>query len=164
MVALRIDHENRNALQVGKRTRRRRAAAAGEADGGAVISIYRPEGLDGDLLPFVRRDMLPERQRYEDTGCELARSCLRCPLPRCQYDDANSVRNWLIEARDREIALLRRRYRAPVDALALAYGVSPRSIFRIVRERTASTGRRHTTAHRQQPASHRELGSPTTHD
>jgi hypothetical protein len=28
---------------------------------------------------------------YSDSGCELARSCLRCPLPRCQYDAPRSV-------------------------------------------------------------------------
>ena len=36
---------------------------------------------------IVRRDSLPEHARYKDEGCELSPSCLRCPLPRCQYDE-----------------------------------------------------------------------------
>ena len=32
-------------------------------------------------------DMVPELYHYEDTGCEVSRSCLNCPLPRCKYDD-----------------------------------------------------------------------------
>lgn len=36
----------------------------------------------------TRRDALPEHLTYRDTGCSLARSCLRCPLPVCRYDAA----------------------------------------------------------------------------
>ena len=32
-------------------------------------------------------DTVPEFYHYEDTGCEVSRSCLNCPLPRCKYDD-----------------------------------------------------------------------------
>jgi hypothetical protein len=100
-----------------------------------VISIYRPYGIQpGDVLPLVRKDSLPDKARYPDGGCELAMSCLRCPLPRCQYDEPNSVRRWLMAARDREIAVLRRRHDVPVDALARTYGLTRRSIFRILRE------------------------------
>ena len=85
-------------------------------------------------LPLVRRDTLPERADYRDTGCELAESCLRCPLARCQYDVPGGARRLVIDARDREIALLRRRHHAPIDALAGAYALTRRSIFRILRE------------------------------
>jgi hypothetical protein len=106
-----------------------------------AVSIYRPEGLPREeALPRVRRDMLPERMRYADTGCELARSCLRCPLPRCQYDEPGSVRGWLNLARDREIALLRRRYHIPIDVLAQVYGVGRRRISNILRRQGASRG------------------------
>jgi hypothetical protein len=91
-------------------------------------------------LPLVRRDTLPEHADYTDTGCELAPSCLRCPFPRCQYDEPGGARRVAMTARDREIARLRRRYGAPIDPLAGTYRLSRRSIFRILRE--ASEGQR----------------------
>lgn len=85
-------------------------------------------------LPLVRRDTLPEHTDYRDTGCAVAPRCLRCPLPRCRYEEPRPVRGVSTLARDREIALLRRRHRAPIKLLAGAYGLDPRTIFRILRE------------------------------
>jgi hypothetical protein len=99
-----------------------------------VFSIFRPEGFSDELLPFVRRSSLPEHIEYADTGCELAPSCLACPLPRCQYDEPSNVRAWLTQARDREIAYIRRRYGVRINILARTYGLTRRTIFRILRE------------------------------
>lgn len=85
-------------------------------------------------LALVRRDTLPEHAEYRDTGCELSPSCLACPLARCQYDDRGGVRRLVTAARDREIALLRTRHQAPINTLARTYGLTRRSIFRILRE------------------------------
>jgi hypothetical protein len=107
-----------------------------------IVSIFRPEGMPADILPRVRKDALPDDARYPDTGCELARTCLACPLPRCQYDEPDSIRRWLAEARDREIAVLRRRYRAPVSLLCATYGLTRRSVYRIFVEQGVRTTRR----------------------
>ena len=106
-----------------------------------VVSIFRPEGRpEGeDLLPRVRRDALSDDADYRDTGCELARSCLRCPLPRCQHDEPGEVRAWLTLARDREIARLRKEQRAPIHALAQTYGLECRTIFRILGAQEGAT-------------------------
>lgn len=85
-------------------------------------------------LALVRRDTLPEHADYRDTGCDLFASCLRCPLARCKYDEPATARRASIAARDREIALLRRRHRAPIGMLAGTYGLTPRTIFRILSE------------------------------
>jgi hypothetical protein len=77
--------------------------------------------------------MLPEYVAYRDTGCELAPSCLHCPLPRCKHDQPGGARRLVTDARDREIAALRRRHAASVEELADAYGLTRRSIFRILR-------------------------------
>ena len=40
--------------------------------------------------PWLRphfSNLKPRIEHYEDTGCEVADSCLDCPLPRCKYDD-----------------------------------------------------------------------------
>jgi len=88
--------------------------------------------VDGGALPLVRRDTLPDYADYRDTGCDVAPACLRCPLRRCQYDEppASSA----MHARDREIVMLRRRHGAPIDMLAGTYGLTRRSIFRILRD------------------------------
>ena len=89
--------------------------------------------VEGGALPRVRRDMLPDYADYRDTGCDLAPSCLRCPMRRCQYDEPSP--DVAVHARDREIVMLRRRHRVPIDMLAGTYGLTRRSIFRILSER-----------------------------
>jgi hypothetical protein len=71
---------------------------------------------------------------FPDTGCELSPSCLRCPLARCKYDVPGGGRRLVTQSRDREIARLRRRHGVPIDMLAQTYGVTRRSIFRILRD------------------------------
>ena len=39
-------------------------------------------------LPFARKDLLAENQKFPDRGCSLAPRCLKCPLKRCRYDKA----------------------------------------------------------------------------
>lgn len=90
--------------------------------------------IPASVLPRVRADALPDHTDYRDTGCELSASCLACPLDRCKYDEPVSARRTGIERRDREIALIRRKHRAPIMALAGAYGISRRTVFRILRE------------------------------
>jgi hypothetical protein len=101
-------------------------------DLGAKPERRRLRLVGGHALPRVRRDTLPEHADYRDTGCDLAPSCLRCPLHRCKYDEPRADPATL--ARDREIVRLRRRHGVPVDMLAGTYGLTRRSIFRILRE------------------------------
>ena len=88
--------------------------------------------VEGRPLPLVRRDTLPDYADYRDTGCDLAPACQRCPLRRCKDDEPAAPSS--THARDREIAMLRRRHRVPIDMLAGTYGLTRRSIFRILRE------------------------------
>lgn len=84
-------------------------------------------------LAFVRTDTLPEDTEYRDTGCSLAPSCLSCPLPQCRYDEPRSARRLGNHARDSEIALLRREHGATIAAIAAAYGLTTRQVYRILR-------------------------------
>ncbi len=86
----------------------------------------------------VRSDALPERLLYRDTGCELSPTCLRCPLERCRYDEPGGIRA-LIQA-PRDDALLRRRAQGtPIRALALEFGVSRRTVCRVLARRRNAT-------------------------
>jgi hypothetical protein len=92
-----------------------------------------------------RGDALPEQIRYRDEGCDLSPSCLNCPLPLCRYDHPGGVRSLRTLGRDREIVRLRRSERVPIDALARRFGVSRRTVFRILKRnparRTGGNGR-----------------------
>ena len=83
----------------------------------------------------VRSDALPEYLEYRDGGCDLAPSCLRCPLERCRYDEPGGARKLLQASRD-EAVCYRRREGVGIDALAAEFGISRRSVFRVLaRER-----------------------------
>lgn len=79
----------------------------------------------------VRLTALPEFTPYHDTGCDLAPSCLSCPLVRCRYDDPGGARRAALDLRDHRIWRRRDDGLGP-DALAVEFGLSRRSVFRIL--------------------------------
>ncbi len=79
----------------------------------------------------VRSDALPEYLEYRDGGCDLAPSCLRCPLVRCRYDEPGGARKFLQASRD-EAVCYRRREGVGIDALAAEFSISRRSVFRVL--------------------------------
>ena len=79
----------------------------------------------------VRIDALPEHIDYRDMGCELATTCLRCPLARCRYDEPGGARRLVQGSRD----VAEQQFRGEgtgIDALAAQFGISRRSVFRIL--------------------------------
>ena len=64
------------------------------------------KGIHGKRNTRIERG-LPENYNYRDTGCELAPSCLECPLATCKYDDPAYGRSGRTMFRDREIVRLR---------------------------------------------------------
>ena len=79
----------------------------------------------------VRADALPEYTRYRDDGCDIHPHCLTCPLPRCRFDEPGGLRALINAYRDRQIAELRQRG-VPVEELAQRFGLSRRTIFRVL--------------------------------
>jgi len=91
-------------------------------------------------VEMVEMDLPPEYCRYHDEGCELASSCLNCPLPRCIYDQPRGRQRWLKKARDREIT---RRFTAEskgVKELALEFRVSQRTVQRALKKTLINGG------------------------
>lgn len=86
-----------------------------------------PEQLPG----YEQPDRVPELTHYKDEGCVVWRACLSCPLPQCIYDQPNR-RGHHERLRDLVIEQL---FHAgePAQSLAERYGLTRRSIFRIVR-------------------------------
>lgn len=85
----------------------------------------------GTRRPRVRFDSLPENTRYRDDGCDISESCFDCPLPKCRYEEPGGLRAILNEQRDRQIIQLRMKG-VPVDALADHFGISRRTVFRVI--------------------------------
>jgi hypothetical protein len=80
----------------------------------------------------VRSDALPEHMEYRDTGCQFAPSCVRCPLVRCRYDEPGGARKLLQGSRDETLRRRRREDRVAIEALAAEFGLSRRSVFRVL--------------------------------
>ena len=76
---------------------------------------------------------LPENCRYDDKGCSLSGSCLKCPFTRCVYDLPRGGSRLLKAARDKEIVRL---FAAgnTVVALSAKFGVSQRTIYRVLKK------------------------------
>ncbi len=85
--------------------------------------------------PRVRSDALPEFTRYRDNGCDVHPSCLSCPLPRCRYEEPGGLRALLNKTRDEQI-VNQRASGVPVAELATRFGVSRRTVFRVLGNKT----------------------------
>lgn len=93
-------------------------------------------------LPLPRRsDALPEFTSYNDSGCELYPSCLACPLPKCRYDEPGGAAAMLRTGRDQSILRLADEDGMTVDRLAEQFGVSRRTIFRVLHSRPRQAAR-----------------------
>jgi hypothetical protein len=109
-----------------------------------AVALPAPAGL-GPVRKRMRSDALPEFTRYRDKGCDVHSNCLTCPLPRCRYEEPGGLRALLNEYRDRQIVSLRRKG-ASVDELAGQYGISRRTIFRVLGNRKTAQQSRTITA------------------
>lgn len=74
-----------------------------------------------------RRDVLPEDRVYQDLGCEVSATCLACPLERCRYDVPIALQR---TAATRAAVLERRALGESIDAVAVALGISRRTVLR----------------------------------
>lgn len=79
------------------------------------------------------KDWLPEACHYHDEGCDLAPSCLGCPFPLCRYDEPGELQRQARGTRDRDLLRLRRQKGMSLGQLARRFGISTRTVHRILR-------------------------------
>ena len=79
------------------------------------------------------KDSTPEYYYYEDTGCEISRSCIKCPLSRCRYDDPVWFHRHRRMAKDLKVWHTMVREDLSTDQAAERFSVTVRTIFRIMR-------------------------------
>ncbi len=85
----------------------------------------------GDVEPIA--DPLPDYFDYCDQGCDLFPSCLECPLTHCRYDEHTGGRRTTTRLRDKELLRQRALAGKNVAELAKSFGVSKRTVQRIIR-------------------------------
>lgn len=78
-------------------------------------------------------DHVVEFDLYKDTGCDLHPSCLHCPLARCRYDEPGWLQREGRDNRDAEVLRERIKLALSVDELAGKFGVSTRTVHRIIK-------------------------------
>ena len=93
-----------------------------------------------DVEPMA--DRLPDYFDYCDQGCDLFPSCLRCPLPRCRYDEQTGGKRAATRLRDKELLRQRGLAGRSVAELARSFGVSKRTVQRIIRASSLSSDRK----------------------
>src|SRR4030042_2663869 len=81
-------------------------------------------------------DRLPDYSDYRDEGCDLFSSCLKCPLPRCRHDKQPHGRRAARCLRDMEILRQHNSAGRSAAEIAKVFGVSKRTIQRIIRRPT----------------------------
>lgn len=69
---------------------------------------------------------------HADLGCEVAPSCLACPLPACKHDDPTGYQRWRRQLRDRRIVSQMEKQGLSIQRAALSFQVTERTIFRII--------------------------------
>lgn len=81
----------------------------------------------------TRSDAFPEWADYRDDGCELAPSCLACPLPVCKEDvgGARMLHNYMRAIRIYAF----RDAGGTINDIAWAERVSRRTVFRVLEGR-----------------------------
>lgn len=87
----------------------------------------------------IRKDALPEHLQYRDEGCELAPSCLACPRERCVHDERFRGRFLWLDGRAEEVRV-RRGEGASIEELGAEFGMSRRTVFRMLARRRPTAG------------------------
>jgi len=78
-------------------------------------------------------DLRPEYCHYQDEGCEMAESCLKCPFLKCIYDEPGGTRRWKMRKRSKEISRLYFKKGKSVKEIAGMFGISERTVQRAMR-------------------------------
>ena len=83
-------------------------------------------------IPAAIMDDVPEFYHYEDTGCEVSRSCLDCPLSRCKYDDPLWYQRNRRLAKDFRVWTAIQHERLTPEEASERFSVTVRTIWRIM--------------------------------
>ena len=83
--------------------------------------------------PKQRRIAERRSKIYQDTGCEVAGSCLQCPLSRCKFDDMEWFARYRRMAHDLRMAAVIHGEGLSVAQAAERFCITPRTVYRVLR-------------------------------
>lgn len=69
---------------------------------------------------------------HEDIGCEVAPTCLHCPLPRCKFDDIAWYNKYRRMAQDLHMAAIIHDEGLSVAEAAARFAITRRTVFRVL--------------------------------
>ena len=84
------------------------------------------------VAPTRHRILEPLGYYYADTGCEVAGSCLECPLSRCKFDDMAWFVKYRRMARDLRMAAAIHNEGLSIAQAAERFAITPRTVFRVL--------------------------------
>ena len=84
------------------------------------------------VAPSPHQSDEPAFYYYEDTGCEVASTCLACPLPRCKFDDMEWFAKYRRLARDLRMASVIQEEGLSIAEAAERFSITPRTVFRVL--------------------------------
>ena len=97
-----------------------------------------PSFWEGSVVGEYRRDTYAENNIgegiYRDTGCKFAESCLRCPYSECVNTTETQKRYERNAAICADYAELKRQRKPYMKPLVEKYGISSRTLFRVIDE------------------------------
>lgn len=85
------------------------------------------------VAPSQRLIAEPRSDTYEDTGCEVAGSCLQCPLSRCKFDDMEWFIKYRRMAHDLRMVAVIHGEGLSIAQAAERFSITPRTVFRVLR-------------------------------
>ena len=81
--------------------------------------------------PSPARERDPIMTQMMDDGCDVSRSCLKCPLPKCKYDDPAGYQTFKRKQKYQEWFKIVKEEGLSNQQAADLFGVTPRTMFRI---------------------------------
>jgi hypothetical protein len=78
-------------------------------------------------------DLLPEFTDYKDEGCELIKSCLECPYPRCIEEYPRGRSNRTRGYRDREIIRLHLKKKMAIQKIANHLKINRQTVYNVLK-------------------------------
>ena len=97
------------------------------------VDVTQEEWLAASKNGLSELDLPPEYCHYRDEGCEFAATCLNCPYPTCIYELPGGRQHWLKGARGREVIRLFTTGGKSIKELASTFGISRRTVQRILK-------------------------------
>jgi len=89
--------------------------------------------MSADQVSVIRETHPVLYTHPPDTGCEVAPKCLECPLPQCRWDDPAGYYRQMRQQKDARILEEMKQRNLSVDEVAMLFGVTTRTIFRVSR-------------------------------